>query len=260
MNLKQKNMAKTQTAQEKKLEKSMQMVKNSILYRTHSLEILKGGKRKTIVVDLDVPPEKILKKVNFDSSLLGPGIVREILANALDESRAGKIPRKWSFEFVGITMNDKYCEELKLIEEISEDIQKGHSVINEVQSLESFLTPKNLSTSLSGVLSNKKLQLLSPLEIIFFAYARKVSGVEAFMPDFPVERILRYKKPNSPGYDVLKDMVPRITFPSFFEKMMRDKVTVEGHLLSGAELSVRMESNSYFIYKIDSYPDNLRLN
>lgn len=232
-----------------------QVKKQNMLFRSHSLEILRGGKRRTIQVNLDIPAEEILKKCVFDTALLDPGIVKEILGNALAESRAGKIPRKWSFEFVGITMNDKKSKELKLIQEISEDISNGSSgVVDEVQSLESFLDPKSLSLVLSNALSNKKLQVLTPLEIIFFAYARKASGITAFMPDFPVEKIIRYQKPNSPSLDDLKGMVPRITFPLFF-----GKVNVKGHLLSGAELNVRMESNSYFVYKVDSSLVNMNL-
>lgn len=246
-------MAQTQIAR-KENGNHLPVGKNNMLFRTHSLKVFNGGRRRVVEVDLDIPSEKILKEVNFDSSLLDPGIVGEILGNALAESRAGKIPRKWSFEFIGITMDDKRGKEYDLIQQISGEVNNGHGVIGEVQTLESFLDPKSLSTSLSNVLSNKKLQVLTPLEIIFFAYARKASGITAFMPYFPVERIIRYQKPNSPGIDVLKGMVPRITFPLFF-----GKVNVKGHLLSGAELNVRMESNSYFVYKIDSSLVNMNL-
>lgn len=247
-------MAQTQIAR-KENGNHLPVGKNNMLFRTHSLKVFKGGRRRVVEVDLDIPLEKILKEVNFDSSLLDPGIVGEILGNALAESRAGKIPRKWSFEFVGITMNDKYSKELKLIREISEDISNGSSgVVDEVQSLESFLDPQSLSSVLSNALSNKKLQVLTPLEIIFFAYARKASGIKAFMPYFPVERIIRYQKPNSPSLDVLNGMVPQITFPLFF-----GKVKVKGHLLSGAELNVRRESNSYFVYKVYSPLVNMDL-
>lgn len=226
---------------------STNQLKRTMQRRAYSVEMLRGGRRRTIVVDLDVPLDNILKEVVFDTALLDPTIVREIFNNALTESKAGRLPRRWSFEFVGVRINDKHKKEFNTLQEISKDISDGCGVVDEVQSLESFLDPGSLSNVLSNALSNKRLQVLTLIEIIFFAYARKASGITAFMPNFPLERIIRYQKPNSPDIDVLKKMVPRIAFPLFF-----GKVKVKGHLLSGAELNVRMESNSYFIYKIDS--------
>ncbi len=231
--------------------------KGVVQYRSHCLEIKNGSKfsdSHRVVVDLEIPADEILSSVHFSSALFTHAMVRGILKEALAESKEGKSPRQWVFEVVCIRIDDPHYEELRILQSIEKEIQKGNGPVSEVQSLESFLNPVQLSQYLSVELSNKKLSTLSPVEIIFFAYVNRISSLNAYLPSMSFDHVIKYGSLHSASFETLKKCVPWISFPSKTRKLINAKARIDGHLLCDTEQRVRRDPNSYFVYKIqDSF-------
>lgn len=225
--------------------------KKSVQYR---MSYVTANHRKKVRVNLETPVEEILKVVEFDTVFFTPHIVEKILEEALAESKKGNCPRTWDFEFIRLKIDDPDGTEYNIIQELSEDVKKGNAVVEKVQSLSEFLDPQFLTASLASELSNKKLTVLSPVEVIFLAYEGKLRGQDIYMPAFDVEGHLeKYGHENGPKFEVLSGNVPVIKFPTRVGKLLkRDKISVKGYFLGMAELNVRLKRNSYFFYKIGS--------